>query len=259
MNEKHDILSYGGGLQSAATLVLIHQGRLPKPERIVIADVGKEVASTWGNLERYARPLMASAGLEIEVVGQEWATDGMLSQKGDMLMPVFTQDAALPPFCSDKWKRRVIFRYLRSLGYGPKKPIRMWLGISTNEVGRARLSDVGWVEHYYPLLFGVPMSRHACHMLVTQFFGIEKWAKSRCYDCPYQNNEEWAEITTEERQKAISQDRLLRTHDIQRGGSGVFLHKSRVPLEDADLSAPAESVNNLFGEVSGCDSGHCWV
>ena len=38
VKQKPVILSYGGGTQSIAICILIAQGRLPKPERIIIAD-----------------------------------------------------------------------------------------------------------------------------------------------------------------------------------------------------------------------------
>ena len=44
------VWSYGGGTQTAAIAVLILQGRLPKPDIAVMADTGREIASTWDYL-----------------------------------------------------------------------------------------------------------------------------------------------------------------------------------------------------------------
>lgn len=40
--ERTQVFSYGGGVQTAAICALIIQGRLPRPDIIVISDTGKE-------------------------------------------------------------------------------------------------------------------------------------------------------------------------------------------------------------------------
>jgi hypothetical protein len=42
-----EVFSSGGGTQSAAIAALIVQGRLPKPDFVVIADTDYECSSTW--------------------------------------------------------------------------------------------------------------------------------------------------------------------------------------------------------------------
>ena len=39
---RQQILSYGGGIQTAAMVVLALTGRLPLPDHIVMADTGRE-------------------------------------------------------------------------------------------------------------------------------------------------------------------------------------------------------------------------
>lgn len=41
------VLSYGGGVQTVAMVALVLQGRLPRPDMIVIADTSREKQSTW--------------------------------------------------------------------------------------------------------------------------------------------------------------------------------------------------------------------
>lgn len=42
-----EVFSYGGGRQSAGISALILQGRLPKPDLVIIADTEKEKDTTW--------------------------------------------------------------------------------------------------------------------------------------------------------------------------------------------------------------------
>ena len=145
------IWSYGGGVQSAAIAVLVLRGELPRPERIVMADTSREASATWAYLDEVVQPALAEAGLRVEIAPHELATKDLLSTDGKPLMPVYTRQAEdrqrsgrvgqMRNFCSGEWKREVVRRYVRSLGYGPmgrseQGPVVNWLGISLDEVGR---------------------------------------------------------------------------------------------------------------------------
>ena len=134
------IWSYGGGVQSAAISVLVLRGELPRPERIVMADTSREASATWAYLDDVVQPALAEAGLRVEIAPHALATKGLLSTSGKPLMPVYTRQAAgagrvgqMRNFCSGEWKRDVVRRYVRSLGYGPAGrselgPVVNWLG-----------------------------------------------------------------------------------------------------------------------------------
>jgi hypothetical protein len=54
------------------------------------------------------------------------------------------------------------------------------------------------------------------------------------------SNTEWRHVRDEypaEFQLACQLDEEVRVEDLERGGSGVWLHASRVPLREADLDA----------------------
>src|SRR5258708_12911741 len=109
------VWSNGLGVQSTAIAVLVRQGRLPKPDRIVTADTGWEFKRTWEYTEQYVSPMLAEIGLEIEVAPHSLSKVDLYSHKGEVLIPAFTQNAKLPTFCSSEWKMLVVRRYLRSL------------------------------------------------------------------------------------------------------------------------------------------------
>ena len=60
--------------------------------------------------------------------------------------------------CTGEYKTVPIRKLQRKLlGYEPRKRIPLgsmetWLGISTDEMKRAKMSDVRWIELYYPLI-----------------------------------------------------------------------------------------------------------
>jgi 3'-phosphoadenosine 5'-phosphosulfate sulfotransferase (PAPS reductase)/FAD synthetase len=169
MSKRTDIWSYGGGTQSIAIAVLIAQGRLPKPKHVIFADTGREASETMEYFEANVKPIFDKCGMVLEIAPHDLATVDLYSKKGELLIPAFTAEGMMDGFCSNEWKKRVISRYVRSKGYGPKSPVRTSIGISKDEIGRAKESDVIWNENYYPLLFGVTMNRADCYHLIESY------------------------------------------------------------------------------------------
>jgi hypothetical protein len=254
--------SYGGGTQSVAIAVLVAQGKLPKPECIVIADTGREASETWEYTERYVNPMLGAVGCTIELAPHSLAKVDLFSGNGDLLIPTYTATGAMDGFCSTEWKKRVVQRHLRSKGYGPAHPVITWIGISRDEIGRAKPSGLDWQEYAWPLIWMEPsMNRRDCYELVEKA-GLPTPPKSSCWMCRHRRNSQWRRLrdySPKDWEEACRMDLSIRTADLLSGGDGVWLHESRVALQDADLSEPDSGVNSLFGEVTGCDSGMCWV
>jgi hypothetical protein len=254
--------SYGGGTQSIAIAVLVAQGKLPRPEVAVIADTGREATETWEYTDRWVRPLLRTVGLDIQTAPHSLAKVDLYGGEDDesLLIPAYTQTGALPTFCSTEWKTRVVSRYLRSLGYGPNRPVRQWIGISIDEMGRMKPSQTNWIENYHPLIWDAKLRREGCRLLVESA-GLPTPPKSSCWMCPHRRNPQWRRLRDhypQDFEKACRLDDSIRERDKQ---GGVWLHSDRVPLREADLSIEPEvpPLIRLMGEVDGCDSGMCWV
>lgn len=253
--------SYGGGTQSVAIAVLVAQGKLPKPEVVAIADTSREGSETWEYTDQWVRPMLREVGVEIHVVPHSLATVDLYGGSDDetLLIPAYTKDGALSTYCSGEWKRDPVARFLRSLGYGPQRPVRTWIGISVDEIGRMKPSRTEWQELYHPLIWDVQMRREHCRELVEKA-GLPTPPKSSCWMCPYRRNAQWRRLRDhypQDFENACRLDEEVRAKDKQ---GGVWLHESRIPLREADLTAdPEPPLFSLFGEVKGCDSGMCWV
>lgn len=246
------VWSYGGGVQSAAIGVLIAQGKLPKPDLAVIADTGREASSTWDYLRDHMNPHLVPTGLQIAVAPHSLALRDLYS-KDFLILPAFLSSGGkLPTYCSIEWKRRVIRRWARLSGV---ISCDMWLGISVDEIERAKDSDVAWAANVYPLLTLVPMRRAECVALISNA-GLPIPEKSACWMCPFRNNYEWRRMkdrSPEDWSKAVEMDRAIRL-----GSRGTnhqaFLHRSLVPLDEAPINAGEEQQS-----LDLCDSGHCWT
>jgi hypothetical protein len=248
------IWSYGGGTQSVAIAVLVAQGKLPRPERVVIADTGREAQETWDYTRDVVNPLLSDTGLEVEIAPHSLSTVGLYAKNGDLLIPAYTANGgALPGFCSNEWKKRVIQRWCKANGYGNENPARMWLGISVDEVHRAKPSGVSWLEYWWPLLMDVPRRRDECVNIVQQA-GLPTPPRSACWMCPYRSNEEWRHMKEHypgDFEKARLLERLIQKNDKRDGE--IYLHGARIPIDEVPLD------HDNLDLFDGCDSGFCFV
>lgn len=147
-----------------------------------------------------------------------------------------------------------------------------WVGISTDEIGRQRPSDVQYLKRVDPLIDILNISRADCIAYLT-----DRWPfpvpRSACVGCPFHSNKEWRDMRDnrpDEWQNAIEFDHAIRKGNASRGlarGTELlgeaFLHADRVPLEMADIDRlqrgeadPAQA--SLFGDDAlGCNPFGC--
>lgn len=223
------VMSYGGGIQSVAMIALVLQGRLSPPDRIVIADTGREKSSTWDYLNETVQPALERVGSQVEIASHDLATVDLYSGNGDLLIPVYTATGKLPTFCSTEWKERVVQRYLRSLG---ATDAQCWIGYSTDESDRAnRISRLKWYQRRYPLL-ELGLSRADCRLIIEEH-GWPLPLKSACWMCPNQDDDGWQEMklySPSDFQKAVDLEK-----EAQQWDGEIWLHESRQPLADVEF------------------------
>lgn len=243
------VLAYGGGRQTVAMVLLVTQGKLPRPDRIVIADTSREADSTWAYLDRYVQPHLAEFGMTVERAPHSLATVDIYGTTDALLIPAYTASGKLPAFCSREWKVRVCERWLRQSGVSGALT---WVGYTLEE--RKRATDRGrkpWFRDW-PLIH-MMLTRTDCERIILNH-GWPLPEKSSCWMCPNQSNAQWRRIRDEEPEhfaQAIALDEEIRVWD-ERGG--VWLHSSRVPLADADLDATDRKEPNRQ-----CGLGMCQV
>lgn len=257
------VQSYGGGTQSIVIWLLIEKGVLPMPDLIVMVDTGREATRTWKYNAEYIFPRMLAKGANFHIAPHSLAHVDQYAANGDLLIPAYTQNGKLPGFCSSKWKVDVFNRYVKIL-YGKDFECVTWLGMSTDEIERMKPSGLKWKEHHWPLCdmpvsagYGVRMNRMECQQLLASS-GLPPSIKSACYDCPHTSNNEWQKMQIEEPgdfAEAVKTDYFIRANDNHTNlqEKGLYLHKSRKPLDMIDFSQPDEET--LFG----CADGFCWT
>lgn len=254
MKNTVQVLSYGGGRQTVAMLLLIQQGRLPKPDRIVIADTGREKTSTWDYRAEVAEPIAQSIGLTIEIAPRELATVDLYAHNGDLLLPVYHPSGKLPAFCSTEWKRDVVRRYLRSTGI---RRATMWIGYALDERRRYKPQQDDTTGPWYrsfPLIESA-LTKADC-LEIIRAAGLPIPPPSSCWMCPNMTNEQWRQVRDEAPEdfaRAVALDIEIRQENEAEHGKPIWLHSSRKPLAEADLN------ENDRKEGRDCQLGMCFV
>ena len=272
MSNPINILNYGGGWQTVGICILIVQGKIRKPDRIYIADTGREKSSTWRYLEETTQPRMAEIGIDIEIAPRTLSYVDLYAHNGDLLLPVYTPTGKLSAFCSDEWKAQVIERYrkLRELGFSPdairampvdeikehmKRSIDRtyvsWIGFAADEYKRIKNPAARW----FPLI-ELMLTKADVRALVTDA-GWPPPTQSSCWMCPNMTNAQWREVrdtAPNEFARACAIDEDTRAQNLMEIGIPIYLHQSRVPLRDADLDAA-----DGRGEARQCGLGMCML
>ena len=249
--------SCGGGRQSAGIAAFIVQGRLPKPDHIVMCGLKGEKRSTWDYVCGTIRPAMKSIGIPFTIVSSaKYATRGFFSghDGNGPVMPMYTNQSGQPgklsEWCSGEWKREVAMRWAAEQPGWKDRGVDNWIGISQEEKDRRRAPRKQWLKPVYPLLDFMGKSIHVSSCLAAvESLGWPQPPRSRCIYCPNQSDAEWAELTPQELEKAASAEDEIRKVDPH-----AFLHKQLVPLRLVVLD-PKDDNGGLLG---GCTSGMCY-
>jgi len=215
--ERFRALSLGAGVQSTALLLMARDGLVAPFDLVIFADTGDEPATVYAHLERLERvaPIVrVSAGHLAATVGSSFVP-----------VPLFTEGGGMGRRqCTQQFKLRPIRRRLRELG----GPVDLALGISTDEVIRAKDSGLRWCRNTFPLL-ELGWARADCREYLDGAWP-EPVPRSACVYCPLKSDREWLEL----RETAPADWRAAVDFDEAARPFG-FVHRSRRPLADAVL------------------------
>lgn len=260
-----NVLSLGAGVQSTTLLLMACKGEItPKPDLVIFSDTGWEISSVYKHFQ-WLKEETAKHGIEIITT-----QNGSLRQDIEDFFNDKTTRMATPPFfikneeqktamihrqCTVDYKVVPVRREIKKqLGYTGRQKVRekiiLWLGISTDEIFRAKDSRRQWIEHRFPLI-EINMSRANCLQWLEKN-GYPQAPKSSCIGCPYHDNGKWLEIKRnypEDWADAVKVDELIRNHSKFKGE--LFLHRSGVPLAEVDLQEDQMEIDNFMNECDG--------
>lgn len=252
------VISHGGGVQTTALCLMAARGEVgPMPDCAFFADTGGEPAAVYLTLEW----LRGQVPFPIHVVrrpgltlGQltEAVADGSVARPGTPLPPMFYWDsttsrvAMMRKHCSAEYKREVVNRAIReAVGLEPgqrlkpaqRASVEVWIGMTKDELFRVAPSRYPLLHHRHPLI-ELNLTRQDCiRWLQERQHPVP--SKSSCVFCPYRTNAQWRwmrDNAPDDFAEACRFDRAIRRGFIGEVGAEVYLHRSCVPLDQADLS-----------------------
>ena len=259
--------SFGGGVQSTAVLVLAALGRV-QYDAFLFANVGddSENPETLEYIERYAKPYAAKHGIEIVTLQKLWKGKpetlyGRI-QRSERSLPLPVRMSNGAPgrrTCTADFKIDVIAKWQKQHGATKADPAVCGLGISIDEIHRARVdSGIAWQTLEYPLL-DLRMFRRDCVNLIESV-GLAVPPKSSCYFCPFHNRDEWKRLKREQPDlflRAVDMEKMLNGRRGDLGKDQIFLHSALMPLDQA----VGDQMAFDFTETDDlpCDTGHCFI
>ena len=174
------VLSYGGGVNTTALMIMLVRKEMPF-DVAVFADTGAELPETYSYLE-VAQRYLERHGVEFKVVRSRVGT----------LYDTCKRRRVVPSkmwrWSTRDYKITPIHRYYRSLG----SHIREYMGIAYDEVGRMKASREDYITSEFPLI-NWKMTREDC-IAVIKSAHLPVPVKSGCYFCPFQDIPRWQEL-----------------------------------------------------------------
>lgn len=251
------VISLGWGVQSFALAAMAALGDIESVDAAIHADTTHERGATYAFAERWT-PWLEARGVRVVTIISVQAQPVQIVASQWTDIPAFTTDGQsqgqLRRQCTGSWKVHEIRRWLQA--NRNKQPVTQLLGISLDEWHRAKDSNVKYITHAYPLLER-NMTRNDCVNYLERH-GLEVPGKSACVFCPYHNKRAWQEMKREngdDWRKSVEVDEAIRK---VRPPYDLFIHSSRIPLVDVDLSTPEDNGQlRLLNEE--CDSGYCFL
>ena len=258
-------LSYGGGVQSTALLLMMIEGLIEKADIVYFADTGSETPSTYSTIEKMKKRC-EDASIEFQIV---YGSPEQF-EEGVSLHEYYMKKEKAPhlpmiknPQCTWKFKiapiRRAVRKKIKELGLDktPKPWAKCMLGITTDEKRRARKSDIKYVAHQFPLI-EMDLSRRQCEEYLQKFNDLNV-SKSGCFCCPYMSVKGFNKLRIEEPdlfQICIDMEKSAHSKGTKNGligGKSVQLVNHTHTLEDFGIQ--------LYPEDIQCDSveGGCFL
>jgi hypothetical protein len=266
------VVSYGGGVQSTALLVLAAQGRIDFPT-FLMANTGddSEHPATLTYVRDIAQPYAAAHSIELHVLDRHMVRSGAKRTLHEQLTDPERVYAGIPArmpngapgkrTCTEDFKINVVGRWLREHGATSETPAVVGIGISLDEISRANNRNRHvYREVVYPLIgvgeeTGLKLTRQDCANLIAQA-GLEVPPKSACYFCPFHSMETWADMRRSEPElfeKAAQLEAVLNAKRARKDIFPVWLSPAMIPLRDA----VGDNQGTLLDVDPGCESGWC--
>lgn len=239
-----NVISLGAGRQSTAmALMAAHREITPMPDAAIFADTGDEPSWVYETLRWLQSPNVLP--FPVIVTSRGNLGDRLLAGDDEARIPAYVRKGGLAGRqCTTNFKIRPIRRAVRELlGVGPRGyiapgSVSQWIGISRDEADRMKPSGMQYVVNRWPLI-EKGLSVADCEAWLRSHGYPVPWS-SACVFCPFIDNAARRRIRDHDSDgwgRACAFDASLRSpENIKRFRGELYVHPSKVPLSEADLT-----------------------
>ena len=213
-------ISYGGGVQSSAMIVLAVQGKIDANVAL-FANVGddSEHPATLDYVRNVMQPWATERGLpvhELQRVMRDGSTRTLwqdLTRDSRTINIPVRMDNGAPGNrnCTHTYKVQVVGKWLKANGASADDPAIVNIGISTDEIIRVgNKKAMPYEQPAYPLI-DLGLDRQDCQDVIAAA-GLPVPPKSSCFFCPFHRPLMWAEMRRDEPElfdKSVELERTL--------------------------------------------------
>lgn len=267
-------ISYGGGVQSTAMVVLACQGELGYDvDAALFSNVGddSEHPDSIRYVREIAQPWAKERGLDVIELnptrrGEEttlWKEIFREDSRRDLIPLYGEQGNPLSRSCTADFKVKTLERWHRAHGATRDNPNTVLLGISVDEIERAgRKSNDTITQRRYPLL-DLGLHRHDCEQIIRDA-GLPVPRKSSCFFCPFHSRLVWSEMRRDE-PELFEKAQQLEDHVLNRKAEAemraAYITRQGAISRKRLSDVIHEAGPTLFGGIgeTGCDSGYCFT
>ena len=264
------VISYGGGVQSTAMLVLAATGRLGYDiDAALFANVGddSEHPKTLQYVRNIAMPWAQDKGVPVHELHRVMRDGTTRTLMEDLHMDSRTinipvrMDNGAPGNrnCTATFKIKVVGKWLKTNGATEDSPATVCIGISTDQIQRvSNKRAMPYERPVYPLI-DLSLDRSACQEIISDA-GLPVPPKSSCFFCPFHRPQMWSEMRRDEPElffKAADLEATLNKRRENIGKDAVYLTRFGKPLVDA--IGEAQDMLPFAPDTDSCDEGYCWT
>lgn len=242
-----EIISLGAGVQSTVMALMAAKGEItPMPDCAIFADTQWEPRAIYEHLEWLEKQLpfpvhrVTNGNLRNDAIANEPVRGR--GKKKFSAIPWFTENSMGRRQCTFDYKIVPLNKKIRSLlGYQPRQRIpvgfvKVWVGISIDEIVRMKPSRERWIENKWPLI-DKKLSRQNCLEWFQQQYPDRKLQKSSCLGCPFHNDAAWRELKNGNKKEwldIVYVDAAIRYGGTKKGEK-QYMHRSCKPIDQIDF------------------------
>lgn len=254
--EKLNVISLGAGKQSTYMLLNALENKFKeKPDFAIFSDTGCEPDYVYSYLQWLKEHVKSKYNFDIVIVSIGNILQDTLDYIAKKRSRVATLPLRLKPDgalimrqCTNDYKISPLRKYLQKVR--DKRQIKLWIGISLDEIERIKDSNIKYIENYYPLIEErINIAQIRSWFEIT---GTPEPMKSACLICPFHSKKYWQVFKKNfpiEFEKACYFDDAIRNYPNLK--NQAFLSSELKPLREIDFTQQPSLFPELIEECYG--------